>query len=61
MNSIWASDKTQLHMDTLKAILVTKVAYGETCAELFKMLLEDKDFLEKIQSSNKYGALILLL
>jgi hypothetical protein len=33
MNSTWTSNKTQLGVDTLKAVLVTEVNYDETCAE----------------------------
>jgi hypothetical protein len=56
MNSPWTSGKTQLGVDTLKAVLMTKVNYYETCAEFFKMLLREKDVLKKIHETENYSS-----
>ena len=54
MNSFWTSDKTRLEIDTLKAILLTKVNYEENCTEFYTMLQSEKNLLKKIHSSEKY-------
>lgn len=56
MNSTWTSDKSQLGVNILKAILVTKVNYDETCVEFYKMLLSKKELLKEIHSSEKYSS-----
>jgi hypothetical protein len=56
MNSTWTSDETQLRMDTLGAMFVTKVNYDETCVEFFIILLIKKDLLKKIHNSTKYSS-----
>jgi hypothetical protein len=56
MNGAWTSNKTQLGVDTLQAMLVTKVNYAETCVEFFKMLLTKKDLLNEIHISEKYSS-----
>lgn len=55
MNSLWTNDKTHLGVETLKAMLITKVNYEETCVEFYKMLHIKKDILQKIHSSEKYS------
>jgi ribosomal protein L16 Arg81 hydroxylase len=56
MNGTWTSNKSQPGVDTLKAMLVTKVNYDEACAEFFKMLLTKKDRLQQIHNSEKYSS-----
>jgi hypothetical protein len=60
MNTIWTSDKTQLGVDTLKAMLVTMVNYDEICAELFKMLSQRKISLRKYTILKNTAALLLI-
>lgn len=54
MNSTWSSDKTQLGMDTLKAMHVTKVNFTENCTDFYKMRLAERDLLILIYGSDKY-------
>jgi hypothetical protein len=56
MNSTWTSGKTQLGVDTLKAVIVTKVNYDKTCVEFFKMLLT-KTTLRKFTTVKNTAAL----
>lgn len=56
MNNTWTSYKTQLSVDTLKAMLLIKVNYDKTCVEFYKMLQTEKNLLKKIYSSSKYNS-----
>lgn len=55
MNNIWTPEKNSLHPATLKSLLITKVNLEYTCTEFYNKLLNDKQMLIDIQSSNKYG------
>jgi hypothetical protein len=55
VNSAWTSDRSQLGVDTSKAVLVTEATYDETCVGFFKMLLTKKELLKKIPGSEKYS------
>jgi hypothetical protein len=54
MSRSWSSDKSQLGMFTLKAVLVIMVNYDETCAEFSEMILTEKHLLKEIHNSEKY-------
>jgi hypothetical protein len=62
MNSTWTSDKTQLRVDTLGAMFMTKVNYDETCVEFFFfiILLIKKDLLKKIHNSENTAAFLII-
>jgi len=55
MNNIWTSDKTQLNVDTLKAMLITKVNFSLSCSDFYDMLLQQPRLLKAIHSSEKYN------
>lgn len=54
MNKTWTEDKSHLKVETLKAILTTKVNLKMTCIEFFHWLKTQPDMLRKIQSNEKY-------
>lgn len=54
MNKIWTSDKTQLSVAVLKAILITKTNINKSCNELHSYLKTRPDILKLICSTEKY-------
>ena len=63
MNDTWTSEKTQLAIDTLSAVLVTKthkvtikVNFGYSCVEFYDVLLNRPRLLKALHSSEKYKA-----
>ena len=39
MNNMWSTDKTQLQVETLKCLLITKYNFNQTCDEFHKEIL----------------------
>lgn len=37
MNNFWTKDKSQLHVETLKSLLVVKTNFTETCVEFYNI------------------------
>ncbi|XP_047036755.1 protein FAM200B-like [Helicoverpa armigera] len=54
MNKLWTSEKTQLQISVLKAMLIIKVNIKKTCQEFHSYLKSSPDILKKICSSDKY-------
>lgn len=54
MNKTWTEEKSNLNVETLKAILTTKVNLKMSCLEFFRWLKDQPDMLRKIQSNQKY-------
>lgn len=54
MNNMWTSDKTQLKIETLKAMLITKCNFKETCSEFYDKIITKPHILKKIHGSEKY-------
>lgn len=54
MNDMWTSEKTQMMVETIKAMLITKCNFSMTCAEFKEYIKENKDILKKIHNSEKY-------
>jgi len=54
MNKIWTSEKTQLGIAVLKAILITKININKSCNELYSYLKTRPDILKMICSTDKY-------
>ncbi|KAJ8894245.1 hypothetical protein PR048_006857, partial [Dryococelus australis] len=51
MNNFWTREKTQLSVETLKAMWVTKIKFQYSCVEFFKMFRENRNLLKQIRSS----------
>jgi len=54
MNDIWTNEKSQLKVETLKAILIVKTNLKMTCLQFYHFLKNQKDMLKQISSSTKY-------
>lgn len=54
MNSMWTNDKTQLHVETLKCMLITKYNFNLTCTEFYENIQKNELLLKSIPSSQKY-------
>ncbi|KAL4702859.1 hypothetical protein ACJJTC_018377 [Scirpophaga incertulas] len=54
MNKIWTSDKTQLSVAVMKAILITKININKSCTEFHTYLKTRPDILKQICSADKY-------
>ena len=55
MNAVWSDEKSQLQVETLKAILITKFNYKMTCSEFYHLIKSDKNILKAIASVEKYN------
>lgn len=54
MNSIWTSDKTQLQVETLKCMLITKCNFNLNCTDFYENIRRNDSLLKPIHSSEKY-------
>lgn len=54
MNKIWTSEKTQLGVAVLKAILITKINIDKSCTGIYSYLKARPDILKMICSTDKY-------
>lgn len=54
INNIWTAEKSQLKVDTLKSMIITRVNNKLTCLEFYKALLENEMALKSISSQSKY-------
>lgn len=54
MNKIWTKEKSQLKIETLKAILVTKTNIDMNCSESYSFLKKSPILLKSIASNDKY-------
>jgi hypothetical protein len=55
MNKIWSSEKTQLRVSALKAILITKGNINKLCQKFHSYIKTKPATLKQICRSNKYG------
>lgn len=54
MNKIWTKEKSQLKIETLKAILVTKTNVDMNCSEFYNFLKKSSLLFKSIVSNDKY-------
>lgn len=54
VNKLWTTEKTQLTVETLKAILTVKTNFAESCDEFLSEISENENLLKKIHSAEKY-------
>lgn len=54
MNNTWTDERNRMTVPTLKALLITRANFDDTCAQFHTRLLANKALLEKIHSSCKY-------
>ena len=53
-NNIWTSEKSQLKVNTLESLLITKINFDMDCAGFKNFLQNNADILKKIHSTEKY-------
>ena len=51
MNNTWTNEKSQLKVETLKAILIVKTNLKMTCLQFYHILKNQKDMLKQFSSS----------
>lgn len=54
MNKIWTSEKNQLQISTLKAMLTVNMNFDCNCKQFYEKLLTNEKILNAIHSSEKY-------
>lgn len=54
MDKTWTDDESTMQVETLKAILSTKVNLKMTCLEFFHWIKQQPDMLRQIQTSEKH-------
>jgi hypothetical protein len=54
MNILWDTNKTQMKLETLKSLLITKCNYDMSCIEFYEYIQNKDDILKEIQSAKKY-------
>lgn len=53
-NKVWTSDKSQLSIETMKAILCVKYNLTNSCDKFYDILSNNSKLLKKIHSNEKY-------
>ena len=59
MNNFWTSDKTQLKVDTLKGMLISKINFDLSCTDFNKKIKNEREVLKII--TEIYGQIIKLI
>lgn len=54
INNYWSSDKTQIHLETIKSVLNLKMNVNLSCCQYYEYLKSNEDILKAIHSSQKY-------
>lgn len=54
VTTTWTSSKTNLLIETLRAILMVKCNFKQTCIEFYRYLLKNPYLLKQIASKDKY-------
>lgn len=54
VNKYWTTEKTQLNIETLKAVLQVKWNFADSCENFHKNISNNEDLLKKIHSAEKY-------
>lgn len=57
INDIWTSDKGQLKIESVRARLMARFNWKETCSDFHEKIKKDADFLQKVISRPKYQIL----
>lgn len=54
MNNIWTNEKSQLGVETLKAMLMVRCNIANTCEEFLLKIEKNYDLLKRVHSAEKY-------
>lgn len=55
INDIWSPEKGNMKVENIRARLMTKFNWSETCYDFYTKIKNDTDFLQKIQHNDKYN------
>lgn len=55
INKLWSIDKSQLMVDTVKAILMVKVNYASNCEDFLKQISNNEHLLKQVHKTEKYN------
>jgi hypothetical protein len=55
MNSMWSKEKSRLSVETIRAMLVLRQNCVMECETFYDKVLEDRNLLHRITSSEKYS------
>lgn len=55
MNSMWTKEKSNLNVETMKAMLVIRQNFDIKCDKFYEIVLKDQTLLRHINSSSKYA------
>jgi len=58
MNNLWTDEKNRMEIKTVKAMLIVKTFFKETCTEFHDFLIGNQSLLKEIHSSNKYNNIL---
>lgn len=54
INNLWTDEKNKMEIKTIKAMLIVKIFFEETCSDFHNFLLENQSLLKEIHSSIIY-------
>uniref|UniRef100_A0A8C6UAT9 HAT C-terminal dimerisation domain-containing protein n=1 Tax=Neogobius melanostomus TaxID=47308 RepID=A0A8C6UAT9_9GOBI len=54
MNNTWTDERNRMGLDTLKALLITRVNFQYSCSEFYTRISDNRSLLKKVHSSMKY-------
>ena len=54
MKTIWSEEKSTMKKSTVEGLLICKLGIGLSCSEFCKEIRNNKQFLKKVHSSEKY-------
>jgi hypothetical protein len=54
VNKLWTTEKTQLCVDTVKAMTIVKCNLSSNCGEFAHLISNNADILKQVHSAAKY-------
>ena len=54
MNDMWSDCKTQLAVETLKSMLITRVNVDKPCLDFYELIRQNKKLLKSTHGVQKY-------
>ena len=57
INTIWSEERSTMKKSTVEGSLICKLNIGLSCSEFYTKIRNNKNFLRKVYSSEKYEGL----
>ena len=54
MKTIWSEERSTMKTSTIEGLLICKLNIGLSCSEFYTKIRNNKRFLKKVHSSEKY-------